>query len=166
MLLERALYDAEFRKPLPRQDGSAAARFALTSRAGALGQRLAELCREPRVMEVLERFVADYRFSRGGNDLLAARGIAPAGTAVGAGDAEAPAWRVLAVGARPVRRGADWMLKTAQGSLPLAGAEVEAAGWLLARPEVTAAELAAAHPGVDAAGLLGRLQDAGLLVAA
>ncbi|MFC7693387.1 hypothetical protein ACFQY5_31375 [Paeniroseomonas aquatica] len=43
---------------------------------------------------------------------------------------------------------------------------MEAAGWLLARPEVTAAELAEAHPGVDAAGLLGRLQDAGLLVAA
>ena len=83
ILLERALYDAEFRKPLPRQDGSAAARFALTSRAGALGQRLAELCREPKVMEVLERFVADYRFSRGGNDLLAARGIAPA---AGGGD--------------------------------------------------------------------------------
>ena len=35
-------------------------------------------------MEVLERFVADYRFSRGGHDLLAARGIAPAGGAPGA----------------------------------------------------------------------------------
>ena len=30
ILLERALYDAEFRKPLPRQDGTAAAKFALT----------------------------------------------------------------------------------------------------------------------------------------
>lgn len=165
ILVERALYDPEFRKPLPRQDGSAAAKFALTSRAGALGQRLAELCREPKVMEVLERFVADYRFQRGGHDLLAARGIAPAGEAQAA-EADAPAFRVLAPGTKPVRRGADWVLKTAAGTVPLAGAEVEAAGWLLARPDVAEAELRAAHPGVDAPALLARLRDAGLLVAA
>jgi ribulose-5-phosphate 4-epimerase/fuculose-1-phosphate aldolase len=41
ILLERVLYDAEFRKPLPRQDGSVPAKFALTQRAGLLGQRLA-----------------------------------------------------------------------------------------------------------------------------
>ncbi|MBL6458130.1 cupin-like domain-containing protein [Belnapia sp. T6] len=165
ILVERALYDVEFRKPLPRQDGSAAAKFALTSRAGALGQRLAELCREPKVMEVLERFVADYRFARGGNDLLAARGIAPAAGQAGA-DAEAPAFRVLATGTKPVRRGADWVLKTAQGMVPLAGAEVEAAGWILARPDVAEPELRAAHPAVDAPALLARLREAGLLAAA
>ena len=165
ILVERALYDPEFRKPLPRQDGSAAAKFALTSRAGALGQRLAELCRDPKVMEVLERFVADYRFHRGGNDLLAARGIAPASEAPGA-ETDAPAFRVLSPGAKPVRRGAEWVLKTAGGVLPLAGAEVEAAGWLLARPDVAEPELRAAYPGVDAAALLARLRDAGLLVAA
>jgi ribosomal protein L16 Arg81 hydroxylase len=165
ILLERALYDVEFRKPLPRQDGSAAARFALTSRAGQLGARLAELCREPKVMEVLEKFVADYRFQRGGNDLLAARGLAPPAGAP-AGDAEAPAFRVVAAGAKPVRRGADWVLKTGQGLLPLSPPEAEAAGWLLARPDVAEPELRAAHPGVDAAALLARLSDAGLLVAA
>jgi bifunctional lysine-specific demethylase and histidyl-hydroxylase MINA len=165
ILLERALYDPEFRKPLPRQDGSAAARFALTSRAGQLGARLAELCREPKVMEVLEKFVADYRFQRGGNDLLAARGLAPPAGAT-AGDAEAPAFRVVAAGAKPVRRGADWVLKTGQGLLPLSPPEAEAAGWLLARPDVAEPELRAAHPGVDAAALLARLSDAGLLVAA
>ena len=165
MLTERVLYDAEFRKPLPRQDGSAAAKFALTSRAGALGQRLAELCRDPKVMEVLERFVADYRFHRGGNDLLAARGIAPAAAPSGA-DAEAPAFRVVAAGVKPVRRGADWVLKAPQGVIALAPAEVEAAGWLLARPDVAEPELRAAHPGVDAAALLARLQGAGLLVPA
>lgn len=167
ILLERALYDVEFRKPLPRQDGSPAARFALTSRAGALGQRLAELCREPKVMEVLQGFVADYRFKRGGNDLLAARGLAsePAGAAEAAADG-APVWRVLAAGVKPVRRGAEWVLKSPQGMLPLHGAEVEATGWLLARPDVAAAELRAAHPGVDAESLLDRLRDAGLLVAA
>jgi bifunctional lysine-specific demethylase and histidyl-hydroxylase MINA len=163
ILLERALYDPEFRKPLPRQDGSAAARFALTSRAGQLGARLAELCREPKVMEVLEKFVADYRFHRGGNDLLAARGLAPpAGTT----DAEAPAFRVIEAGAKPVRRGTDWVLKTGQGLLPLSPPEAEAAGWLLSRPDVAEPELRAAHPGVDAAALLARLCDAGLLVAA
>ena len=73
---------------------------------------------------------------------------------------------MLAVGAKPVRRGADWLLKTGQGTMPLQGAEVEAAGWVLARPEVAEAELRAAHPGIDAAALLGRLRDAGLLVAA
>jgi ribosomal protein L16 Arg81 hydroxylase len=164
ILMDRALGDAEFRKALPRQDGSAAARFALTSRAGQLGQRLAELCREPKVMAVLDQFVADYRFRRGGNDLLAARGLAvPAAVAA---DAEAPAFRVLAPGAKPVRRGADWVLKTAAGILPLAPQEAEAAGWILARPDVAEPELRAAHPAVDAPALLARLRDAGLLVGA
>ena len=163
ILLERALYDAEFRKPLPRQDGSAAARFALTTRAGQLGGRLAELCRDPKVMEVLAGFVADYRFRRGGNDLLAARGL----SAPAAGDdAEAPALRVLQPGAKPVRRGGDWVIKTAGGALPLSAGEAEAAGWVLSRPDVAEPELRAAHPGVDAPALLGRLREAGLLAPA
>src|SRR5918912_206157 len=120
ILLERVLYDAEFRRPLPRQDGSAAAKFALTSRAAQLGQRLAELTRDPKVMEVLEGFVRDYRFRRGGYDLLAARGLAPPeapAAAAAASDEAAPAFRVVARGAKPVRRGADWVLKTAGGVL-------------------------------------------------
>ncbi|HYI84406.1 MAG TPA: cupin domain-containing protein [Acetobacteraceae bacterium] len=170
ILLERALCDSEFRKPLPRQDGSAAARFALTSRAGQLGQRLAELCRDPKVMEVLAGFVADYRFRRGGNDILAARGLAApaaASPATTAGDdADVPALRVLQPGAKPVRRGADWVLKTASGALPLSAGEAEAAGWVLSRPDVAEPELRAAHPGVDAPALLGRLREAGLLAPA
>jgi ribosomal protein L16 Arg81 hydroxylase len=167
ILMERALYDPEFRKPLPRQDGSAAARFALTSRAGQLGGRLAELCREPKVMEALAGFVADYRYRRGGVDLLAARGLsAPDPAAPAAGDEDAPALRVLQPGAKPVRRGADWVLKTAGGTLPLSPGEAEAAGWVLSRPDVAEGELRAAHPGVDAPALLGRLREAGLLAPA
>ncbi len=165
ILLERVLYDAEFRRPLPRQDGSAAARFALTTRAAQLGARLAELTRDPKVMEVLAGFVADYRFHRGGFDLLAARGLAAPESPAAEGG-EAPAFRVLAPqGTKPVRRGAGWVLRTAHGALPLAEAEVEAAGWVLARPDVAEAELRAAHPGVDAASLLARLTEAGLLAA-
>jgi len=163
ILLDRALHDVEFRKPLPRQDGSAAAKFALTTRAGQLGQRLAELCREPQVMAVLERFVADYHFQRGGNDLLAARGLAPAASA---GADDAPVFRVLAPGAKPVRRGAEWVLKTPTGVLALAPAEVEAVGWILARPDVAEPELRTAQPGVDAPGLLARLREARVLGAA
>jgi ribosomal protein L16 Arg81 hydroxylase len=164
ILLERVLYDAEFRKPLPRQDGSAPARFALTQRAGLLGGRLAELCKDPKVLEVLAGFVANYRFSRGGYDILASRGIAPAGGATPA--EEGAAFRVVAGGAKPVRRGAEWVVKTAGGTLPLSPAEAEAAAWLLARPDVTAPELSRAHPGVEADALLGRLAGAGLLAPA
>jgi hypothetical protein len=138
---------------------------------------MAELCRDPKVMEVLERFVADYRFTRGGNDLLAARGLAaPRGESGGESGAESggavatsddmPAFKVLAPGAKPVRRGTDWVLKTARGALPLAPPEAEAAGWILSRPDVAEPELRAAHPGVDAPALLARLRDAGLLAAA
>jgi ribosomal protein L16 Arg81 hydroxylase len=164
ILLERALHDPEFRKPLPRQDGGAPAKFALTQRAGVLGARLAELCRDPKVLEVLGQFVADYRFHRGGYDMLAARGIRAASEGADAGDA--PAFRVIAGGAKPVRRGAEWVVKTATGVLPLSPPEAEAAGWLLARPDVTAAELARAHPGVDAEALVSRLAGAGLLAPA
>jgi len=164
ILVERVLYETEFRKPLPRQDGSAPARFALTQRAGLLGQRLAELCRDPKVMEVLAGFVAGYRYSRGGYDILGARGIG--GAAPNAVAEGAATFRVVANGAKPVRRGAEWVVKTATGALTLTPAEAEAATWLLARPDVTAPELATAHPGVAVEALLGRLAGAGLLVAA
>jgi hypothetical protein len=58
------------------------------------------------------------------------------------------------------------VVKTAAGVLPLTPPEAEAAGWLLARLDVTAAELARAHPGVDAEALVGRLAGAGLLAPA
>jgi ribosomal protein L16 Arg81 hydroxylase len=164
ILSERVLYDAEFRKPLPRQDGSAPARFALTQRAGLLGQRLAELCKDPKVLEVLAGFVANYHYRRGGYDILAARGIGHAAEEPGAEGAAA--FRVVAAGAKPVRRGAEWVVKTASGALSLSPVEAEAAAWLLARPDVTAPELARAHPGVQAEALLGRLAGAGLLTPA
>ncbi len=162
ILLDRALRESAFRQPLPRQDGTAAAKFALTSRAGLLGQKLAEFARDPQVMEALVGFVAGYRFHRGGNDLLAARGIAQ-DTADGGDDS--PAWRVLAPGLKPVRRGADQVLKTAAGTLPLTAPEAEAVAWLTARPDATEVELGRAHPDVQAGPLLHRLAAAGVLAA-
>jgi ribosomal protein L16 Arg81 hydroxylase len=164
ILVERVLYDPEFRKPLPRQDGSAPSRFALTQRAGLLGQRLSELCKDPKVLEVLAGFVANYRFSRGGYDVLAARGLGSSAEAPSADGAAA--FKVIAAGAKPVRRGADWVVKTATGTLALTPSEAEAAAWLLARGDVTAPELAKAHPTVEAEALLGRLAGAGLLAPA
>jgi ribosomal protein L16 Arg81 hydroxylase len=161
ILLERALHDTAFRQPLPRQDGSAPAQFALTTRIGQLGQRLAELCRDPKVLEVARGFVADYRYERGGFDLLGTRGIAPAASPEA--NEEAAVFRVLAQGTKPVRRGAEWALKTPQGALSLDAAEAEAAGWVLARSDVTEPELAAAHPAAQAAALLRKLADARLL---
>jgi hypothetical protein len=56
------------------------------------------------------------------------------------------------------------VLKTSTGAaLALTPAEAEAAGWILARPDVTEPELHAAHRSVDAAALLVRLRDAGVL---
>ncbi len=168
ILLERALHDPLFRQPLPRQDGTAPAKFAMTQRAGQLGSRLAEYARDPKVIEVLEGYVAGYRWKRGGNDLLAWRGIG-APSAPPATDAAGPAGealRVIAGGAKPVRRGTEWVLKAAHATLPLTPTEAEATAWLLARPDVTEGELRAAYPAADAAGLLGRLRTAGLLVPA
>jgi ribosomal protein L16 Arg81 hydroxylase len=164
ILMERILYEPIFRQPLPRQDGSASAKFALTQRAGQLGARIAELAKDPKVMEVLEGFVANYRFQRGGNDLLAWRGLAAPSTGAAAAAEEGGAFRVVAGGAKPVRRGADWVLKTGAGVMPLTPPEAEAAQWLLARPDVTEAELRGAHPTADAPALLSRLREAGLLV--
>ncbi|SHI72167.1 Ribosomal protein L16 Arg81 hydroxylase, contains JmjC domain [Roseomonas rosea] len=163
MLAERALQDPMFRQPLPRQDGTPAAQFALTSRAAQLGQRLAELARDPQVLQVLARHVADARYHRGGVNLLAARGLAPEAPAEDAPADGAPGFRVIAPGAKPVRRGTEWVLKTAGATLPLTAPEAEAANWLLARREVDAASLQAAHPAVDAPSLLQRLTEAGAL---
>jgi len=43
--------------------------------------------------------------------------------------------------------------------------EADAAQWLLARPDITEAELRAAHPATDAPALLQKLRDAALLIA-
>lgn len=163
LLSERALYDAAFRKPLPRQDGTAAARYALSQQLASLGARLGELSKDPKVAEVLEGFIRDYRFRRGGFDLLAARDGSPA-----AAPAEGPAGprlRVAEPGAKTVRRGHEFGLKTAGGVIPMPFGEVEATAWILARPMVTEAELAAAWPAVDAPGLIARLRQAGVLAA-
>ncbi|HWT10299.1 MAG TPA: cupin domain-containing protein [Roseomonas sp.] len=162
ILSERALYDVEFRKPLPRQDGSAPAKHALSQQLAALGARLSDLARDPKVLEVLEGFIRDYRFRRGGFDLLAARQGAPAAVAEDAAPA-GPRFRVAEPGAKPVRRGNDFGLKTNAGVIPLTYAEVEAAAWVLARPMVTEAELAAVWPAIDAGGLVARLRKAGVL---
>jgi ribosomal protein L16 Arg81 hydroxylase len=164
-LVERATQEALFRQPLPRQDGTPQAAFALNTRIAALGQKLAEYSRDPKVLEVLARHVAGYRFSRVNIDIPAMRGLA-APVAAPPGAEEAPAFRVVANGAKPVRRGADWVLKGSGGAIPLAPPEAEAAAWLLGRPDVTEAELRAAHPAVDAAALLQRLAQAGVLAAA
>jgi ribosomal protein L16 Arg81 hydroxylase len=159
VLMERALYDAEFRRPLPRQDGSAAAAESLAARAALLGDRLAALARDPKVTDVLAAFVRDYRFQRGGYDLLAAREAAPE-PAAPAG----PAFRVVA-DAKPVRRGTEFGLRTPSGIVAMTLPEVEAAAWIVARPAVTEAELRGAHPGLDAPGLIARLRQAGVLAA-
>ncbi|MBR0674381.1 cupin domain-containing protein [Neoroseomonas soli] len=172
ILSERALYDAEFRKPLPRQDGSAAAKYALTQRAALLAARLGDLARDPKVIEVLEGFIRDYRFQRGSYDLLAARGEAPAAPAPtaappapAAAAPSGPAFRVAAE-ARPVRRGNEFGLKTASGVIAMSYGEVEAAAWILGRPAITEAELRQAYPALDVPALIARLQEAGVLAAA
>ncbi|WP_424136201.1 cupin domain-containing protein [Roseomonas chloroacetimidivorans] len=170
MLAERAIQDPLFRQPLPRQDGTPAAQFALTTRAAQLGQRMAEFARDPQVLQVLARHIAEARYHRGGINLLAARSLeadTPAeeiSTAPASGPARV--FRVLTQGGRPVRRGADWVLRTETTALPLTPPEAEAATWLLARREVDASALRAAHPMVDAASLLTRLANAGALAAA
>lgn len=162
ILTERALYDSVFRQPLPRQDGGAAARQALAARLAALGARLSELSRDPKVIEVLEGFVREHRFQRGGYDLLAAREGASASAAPPAG----PRFRVAEPGAKPVRRGNEFGLKTARGVIQMSLAEVEASAWILARPQVAEAEIRAAWPALDAGALIARLQQAGVLAAA
>lgn len=166
ILSERVLYDSAFRAPLPRQDGSAAGRFALSQTLASLGARLTELAKDPKVLEVLEGFIRDYRFQRGGYDLLAARGAAPSVAAVAETGPSGPRFRIAEPGAKPVRRGNEFGLKTMKGVIPMSLAEVEACAWVLARPLVTEAELGAASPAIDAAALIGRLQQAGVLAAA
>lgn len=169
ILAERALHDPEFRKPLPRQDGSPAARYALTQRAALLGQKISEFARDPRVLEILEGFVRDYRFERGGYDLLAARGeaapaAAPAAPSPAPSAPAGPALRVVGE-ARPVRRGSEFGLKTGTGVIAMTYGEVEASAWILARPSFSEAELSAAYPALDAPALISRLREAGVLAA-
>ncbi|WP_376098668.1 cupin domain-containing protein [Roseomonas sp. CCTCC AB2023176] len=169
MLAERAMGDPQFRAPLPRQDGTPSAQFALTQRAAQLGQKLAEFARDPAVLQALAKHVAEARFPRGGNHLLGARGLEPprgVEDASPAVDGEAPAFRVIAGEAKPVRRGAEWVLKTGAGATSLSPQEAEAAGWILSRRDVDPAALRAAHPTVDAEALLSRLKQAGVLAAA
>ena len=168
ILMERALHDPDFRRPLPHQDGGAPARYALTQRAALLGQRLSEFARDPKVLEILEGFVRDHRFQRGGFDLLAARGEAPPPPATAPspapGAASAPPLRVVGE-AKPVRRGSEFGLRTPAGVIAMSYAEAEASAWIVGRTSVSEAEIAAAYPALDAAALVARLREAGVLAA-
>ena len=160
LLTERAFHDAEFRKPLPRQDGTTAAKYALTQRASLLGQRIAEWSRDPKFLQAAENFLVNYRYERGGYDLLAARGAAPAADA-GSG----PAFRVRP-NVKTVRRGAEYGLRTELGVLAITAQEVEAAAWIITQPSITEASLALACPGANTAGLIEKLRVAEILLPA
>jgi hypothetical protein len=160
LLTERAFHDAEFRKPLPRQDGSAAAKYALTQRAALLGQRIGEWSRDPKFLQAVENFLAHYRYERGGYDLLAARGAAPT-TETGS----TPAFRVRP-NVKTVRRGADYGLRTEMGILPITAEEVEAAAWIITQPSITETSLALACPGAKTAALIEKLRAAEILLPA
>ncbi|MCC7428503.1 MAG: hypothetical protein IT557_16550 [Alphaproteobacteria bacterium] len=187
ILSDRAVHDVLFRQPLPRADGIQG-KFALHERLRELGRRLRDMLHEPKVVEVVEKFAANYRFHRGGYDVPFVRtGIRPpeddmpgapamsgstsaaasASVAAGGDGAAGPArYRVAVAGARAVRRGQDWALRAGAAMIPLAGAEADAAQWVLARSDFAAADLGAAFPGLDRAGFLGKLAEAGVLVAA
>ncbi|MFN8981264.1 MAG: cupin domain-containing protein [Alphaproteobacteria bacterium] len=160
LLTERAFHDAEFRKPLPRQDGSAAAKYALTQRTSLLGQRIAEWSRDPKFLQAVENFLTQYRYQRGGYDLLAARGTAPATESGGA-----QVFRVRP-NVKTVRRGADYGLRTDTGVLAITAQEVEPAAWIITQPSITEASLALACPGVNAAALIEKLRSAEILLPA
>jgi hypothetical protein len=160
LLTERAFHDAEFRKPLPRQDGSPAAKYALTQRAALLGQRIGEWARDPKFLQAVENFLGNYRYERGGYDLLAARGAAPSAEA-GGGDA----FRVRP-NVKTVRRGAEYGLRTEMGVLAINAHEVEAAAWIITQPSITEASLALAFPGANVAALIERLRTAEILLPA
>jgi len=109
-------------------------------------------------LQALEGFITNYRYERGGYDLLAARG---ADAAQGGG----PVFQVRP-NVKTVRRGAEFGLKTEMGILPVDAAEIEAAGWIIARPSITEAALALAFPAVNAPALIAKLRAAEILVAA
>jgi hypothetical protein len=159
-LTERAFHDAEFRKPLPRQDGSAAAKYALTQRTALLGQRIAEWSRDPKFLQAVETFLTNYRYERGGYDLLATRGAAPASEA-GSG----PVFRVRP-NVKTVRRGADYGLRTEMGILPITAQEVEPAAWIITQPSITETSLVLGYPGANAPALIEKLRKAEILLPA
>jgi hypothetical protein len=158
LLTERAFHDAEFRKPLPRQDGSAAAKYALTQRAALLGQRIAEWSRDPKFLQAVENFLAQYRYERGSYDLLAARGAVPTG--------EGGVTFRVRPNVKTVRRGADYGLRTEMGVVAITAQEVEPAAWIITQPSITEASLALACPGANAAALIEKLLAAEILLPA
>lgn len=164
LLQERAMTDPFFRQNLPRWEDNASGKMALRERAVLIGQKLAELCRDPKLLAALEHQVAHWRFARGGYGLGPAfreGGSAPA--PVAADGQEGQSFRVFADGAKTVRRGAEFALKGSQGSISLSPAEAEAAGWILNRTDVAEGEVRRAFPSVDAAALLQRLTSAGIV---
>jgi hypothetical protein len=125
-----------------------------------LGQRIAEWSRDPKFLQAVENFLTNYRFERGGYDLLAARGAAPAAEAGGG-----PAFRVRP-NVKTVRRGADYGLRTEMGVLAITAQEVEPAAWIITQPSITETSLALACPGVNAAALIEKLRTAEILLPA
>lgn len=66
LLFERTIQDPLFRRSVPRRDSGDE---ALKRHLAALADRLAELVREPEVLEAFKRYMDDFRYRRGVIDL-------------------------------------------------------------------------------------------------
>jgi len=143
--------DPLFRKPMPSFDDAE----AHAAHVRALADRMRDIIADPEASGALR----DVQFNRAFWHCYPRYALPDRGDPV--------IYRVNAIGARVVRRGASFQIQTPDGKLPLGDAEAGLAEWVFARDFFSADELGAAarERGVgDATALGDMLMQAGLLV--
>ncbi len=143
MLFERAVADPLFRRTLPRPGGEHAA--ALADHMAALGDRVAEVMRDPAMIEQARRYVEAYRYSRASIRLP--------------DDALERRWRRLATKLKVVERKQGSLLTDGSRAVPIPPGMEKPIAWMLDRETFIERELFAAHPVLHEAGLRKLLAD-------
>lgn len=126
-LFERAVQDALFRRNVPTGD-----RAALQSHMAALGDRLAEYLRDPKMIESFAAFVAAYRFPRQAIALP--------------GDALTRQYRRAPFAMRLVKKQSVVVLTDGKRGVPIPPGTERPIRWVLERPAFAEADFAAAFP--------------------
>ena len=132
LLYEQAIADSLFRANVPRPSEGTAVADRLTQ----IGDRLAEIARQPKSHEAFAKLQREFRYPRGGFKLP----IEPA----------ASAYRVAAGKLGMEQRGADWVLTSTKGAAPIPPDFEHQIRWVIARKGFSSEEFGRAFPGTTA----------------
>lgn len=128
---DRAVHDPLFRQALPLSRD----RSALAAHLAALGDRLAEIARDPKVLDAFADSLAAWGYPREGIDLP--------------GDATPAGWKMTAPGLKVTQTKQGWVMVRGQTGVPIPPGWEKPVAWIVARDRFDEATLSSEFPALS-----------------